>query len=384
MFSKKTTKWLLLFCLVIIAAVAAWLQYSGQLAKDNGQARTTCSSGAPLHTDLPRSESAELRKLADYETLCQGAVVDKLMIFAAMPSTEAEGVRQADDMARKLKEFSARGISPLVIFEPSLTSPTILHDISTGTYDEILGNYFASLKAQGVTDQQMGTWVLFPEANTPLWHTTNPKIYGMNVTKVATMQKRIFPASQTSLLLNSHTYPDNDAAWDHGKTGSLLPYIKDVPSGLIDSIGYQGFPYMSPANSTTSASQLEAKDFMPGHLVVEIARRLGVSRIWLNTGTFLHKYTNNPAERVELKPTQREMTLASILREAIALKEQSLKVSINLFAADKSDTAEQVDWSYWQEDAPGESQDARALDLFIRQVRANQLEFSLYDYDHSN
>ncbi|HMH69824.1 MAG TPA: hypothetical protein VK502_00325, partial [Candidatus Saccharimonadales bacterium] len=246
---------------------------------------SNCSTGRPAHSLLAKSSLSSLRALAEYEAVCHGAVTDTLMTFAAMPTTQVEARQSAKLVATTLKQFAAQKITPLVVFEPSSVQPTILAEIKSGIYDTVLEDYYAALKVEGITDAQMGTWVLFPEANTPAWHTTHPNDFAANVRKVASLQKQVFPASKVSILLNSRTYPDDDKAWNHGKLQSLVPYVADLPKGLVDSFGYQGFPSASAADASVAYSQLEAPDFLPARLAIEAAKKMAVKRIWLNTGT---------------------------------------------------------------------------------------------------
>jgi protoporphyrinogen oxidase len=182
-----------------------------------------------------------------------------------------------------------------------------------------------------------------------------------------------------SLLLNSRTYPNNDSSWSHGKLESLLPYITDLHKDHIDSIGFQGFPHMSAANATQKIEQLTTDEFLPVELITEAAKELETDTIWLNTGTFKHMYTDSDAMRVTLNIEQRKKILEDIANEAKELKGQGLATSINLFAEDKSRTLEHVDWSYLQPNAQGQHADAQVFDLFVRNLRTNDIGFSLYD-----
>lgn len=259
---------------------------------------SNCSNQESAHASLAKSSDPVLRKLSEYEQVCHGAVVDSLMFFIPMPTTNGEASQFASQTAKTLKDFSNQHIKPLVVFEPSLTSPTVIKDFKRGIYDTILKTYYQLLKTKGITDVQMGTWVLFPEANTPSWQTTEPDDFTANITKLAVMQKDAFPSSKISILLNSQTYQDNDTQWSNGKLVSLLPYISNIPKGLIDSFGYQGFPDAPPANTPNNdASQLSIQNFLPAGLASNAATQLGVSVIWLNTGTFKRTHTDSPATR---------------------------------------------------------------------------------------
>jgi len=349
-------------------------------AFSNTLSPTNCSNGKPVHPGLAHSTEPSLAKLAEYETVCHGSVVDRLMLFAAMPTTLEEARQQASHMASQLHALAAADIAPLVVFEPPLNDLAVLQVIHTGAYDAALQTYFNALKGADITDRQMGTWVVFPEANTPIWNTTSAELFRQNVTKVARMQKNVFPSSKVSLMLNSRSYPSADTSWNHGELRDLAPYVTTLPHGLIDNFGLQGFPFASPANTSDRTTQLNAPDFLPARLVISAAIRLGIHDIWFNTGTFGRRYTDDPAAQITLTPSQRQTTLDSILAEVETTKNAGFSVSVNLFAADKSADTEHTDWSYWPVGQMASSSATTTFDAFVRKLRQQGIGLSLYDY----
>ena len=374
------TKKILLFITAVILGISIALfalvtfgevrTYGDQVAKD-------CGNGKPAHTQLIKSAHPALKKLAQYEHLCKGAVVDQLMVFLPMPTTSAEATSFADDAAGTLREFSKHGIAPLVLFEPSQTIPTVLRDMRSGHYDDILKQYYQRLHSHSVTSSQMGTWVLFPEANTPVWGNTDPDLFQANVTKVATLQKQYFPTSNISILLNSRSHPSDDSDWNKGQVTSLVPYLDHLPKGLLDSFGYQGFPSQSAANAATLYSSLQPGEYLPVAIAQQAVDTLGVSKVWLNTGTYATMYASQPSQIVHQSPQQRRVALQGVLDQALAIRRAA--VSVNIFAEDKSDTAEAVDWSYWHGRTADQSPDTRVLTDFIATLQQKKVGFSLYD-----
>lgn len=339
---------------------------------------SNCSNGTAAHTSFAESDISSLRTLAEYEAVCHGAVTHTLMVFAAMPTTQSEAQYSARMMAATLKKFAAKNIEPLVVFEPSMARPNVLSEIKHGVYDATLKTYYDTLKTERITSALMGTWVLFPEANTPSWHTTHPDDFVVNVRKVGQMQKRVFPASKVSILLSGRTYPDDDSAWNHGELKSLVPYVTGLPKGLVDSIGYQGFPSASAANAPIPYSQLDARDFLPATIIIEAMKKLAIKNVWLNTGTFTRMYTDDPVAEIRLTASQRDMILQGVLMQAQLLKARHFHVSVNLFAADKSQSDEHTDWSYWQPGKATASADTTVFDMFVRRLRQNEIGFMLY------
>ncbi len=345
----------------------------------NGSAPHTCRNQRKADSSLTASANPTLRKLAEYEQVCQGSIVDELMTFAGMPRTPAEAIDSASHTATILQEFAAHNITPLVVFEPTITPSIRLTDIHHGIYDESIQLFFATLKQKGITDQQMGTWVLFPEANTPIWNTTDPHDFSENVKKVGMFQKNVFPDSKISILLNSRTYPNHDVAWEHGVLKSLGPYIVNLPPGLVDRFGYQGFPSISEADAPQQYKLTNGRDFLPAKIASDAAKELGVKDIWVNTGTFSRIYTDDPQSEVRMSANERREILAGVLDQVALLRPTSTNLSINLFAEDKSLMREHTDWSYWHKDTIGKGDDTDVFMWFVHQLRSKEINFSLYD-----
>lgn len=337
-----------------------------------------CSDQTPL-TGLAESLDPHLKKLAEYQEVCGSFATDKLMLFSAMPATADEAITMAKQMAGTLKEFSGRGVQPLVIVEPSSSQGQIsFTQLKAGVYDTFLTSYFQTLRAEGVTDNQMGTWVPLPEANLPYWQRedTTPADFGLIVSKYLTTMKTVFPKAQGSVLLNSATYESTDFNWAEGDYQSLLPYVNSIQPGLVDSFGLQGFPWATVADQT-GPGIFDAAEFLNATLAKEAAARLGVKTIWLNSGSFGRKYTLDQSKTVTISAGKRKDILAGILTEADKLKNQGFSVSINLFAEDKSNDAEATDWSYWSS-KDNLQPDAAVFVEFANRTKENGIGLSLF------
>lgn len=336
-----------------------------------------CAS-APAHKGLSKSADRQLQKLAEYEQLCGGIAANELMTFAPMPTTYAEATTFANTLAKQLKEFSRFSISPLVVFEPSAARPAILAELRAGRYDGVLAGYYKALQQAGIHDAHMGTWVLFPEGNTPAWRTTDSGEFAANVTALARLQKQYFPTSRVSVLLDSHSYPSNDTDWSDGKMTSLVPYIKNIPHGLVDRFGLQGFPWVAPGDNAAVA-RLKTNDYLPAGLAKEVAEYLGIREVWLNTGTFRRMHAGMAGE-VTMDARARGTLLAGVAQAAKALADQSFHVRVNVFSENKAKVAEGVDWSYWQTGGVhADGSHADVLDMFLRTLRLGNIGVSLYD-----
>jgi len=340
--------------------------------------RTAGCSDFPARTPgLATAPSSELQKLAQYEQVCNGRLTQRSSFFVPTPATTVQAQEYANDVVNDLKTYAQYGIAPLVFMEPDTATGDNLDLVQyqNGAYDAALDTYFAAIKAAGVTDAMMGMWVMLPEGNMPSWTSVDPSVFAADVTKVAGFQKKYFPASQTTILLDSETYPSADS-WNGGAYISLLPYVQGIPKGLLDSFGLQGFPWSPPANQS-GPSLSDPKTYLRVDFAAAAARTLGVSNIWLNTGTFSRAYTNNAAERVADSATQRQAMLGGVVVQAQTLQAQGFTVSVHIFAQDKSVTTEAIDWSYWK--IPGDAADTSVFTTFVHDIANSHITLWLFD-----
>lgn len=338
---------------------------------------STCSTEAPLN--LNGASSTALQTLAVYQEACHSRATSTMMIFTSMPANQTQAVEYAKADAATLKDFAAHGVRPLVIAEPSDKNGNNL-DYATfadGGFNNQITTYFETLKQQGVTDEQLGVWNPFPEANLPYWNNNQPQYFAPAVNNYLGILKQKFPSAHTSVMLNSATYNTNDFSWANGEYDSLLPFVKGITPGLVEYAGLQGFPWMSPQGG--NGAIVNAAEFLSPDLLKEMADSLGTKKIWFNTGTFGAKYTLDPAQTVTMTPERRKAVMATINNQAIALQKDGYTVAVNIFAQDKSKTAEATNWSYWAAGKPFTSPSAAVLTDFISQLNQENISFWLFD-----
>lgn len=337
--------------------------------------------GRAVQTGLQKAVTPELRKLYEYQHVCHSLPFRTVMIFVDMPETFESAKEHAHEVAQTLREFASFGIIPLVIVEPTdegtLLSLALLTD---ATYRDILAIYFQTLREEGIHDEDMGIWVPFPEANTPYlsYGSMNPKDFSTAVNIYLSSLKHAFPGAQKSILLNAASYEEGVSNWNDGKFVSLLPYVSGIEKGLVDSVGIQGFPWVPPKNSLDTPL-LKAQEFLKVPLILEATKTLGISKIWLNTGTFSEVYTQTKTATVALNAEERESILLSVLEEAQRARDEGYSVSINVFAEDKSATIEGTNWSYFND--PHEESNPHRLVLmrFLRAADRAGIAVSLFD-----
>ena len=342
-------------------------------------ATTSCKPNTTASKKYAISQSPMIQKYAEYVALCGEGTAKRLMFFAGMPGAVGDIPEMTQDMAVALKTFAAVGLAPLVIVEPIANNQKIdLQTIKEGTYNSLFDQYFAALKQKGITDAQMGMWVPFPENNLPEWGNVDPDTFAANVTTYVGYQKKYFPASQASIMLDPMTYKPTASGFDDGSYISLSPWVKNIPKGLINSFGMQGFPWASAANDASHETNESADVFLPSGLAAEAAKLLGVSKIWLNTGTFSDRYTDSASAKIHRSAAQRLQTFTTTARQVALLQAKGFSVSVNLFNQDKSNADEAVNWSYWPAGQPGAA-DSNVFISFTDVLRKNGIDLWLFD-----
>lgn len=351
---------------------------STEATRSGSTANTICTTDHPIHQPLASANSPYLQKLAQYEQVCGSGIVEKVSFFVSTPTTIVEAHEYARGVAIQLREFAAYGISPVIFFEPTTSNGLAdMQKYREGGYDAALNAYFATLKADGITDVMMGTWVPLPEGNLPIWDSVKPDDFVACVTKAISYQKKHFPNSSASILLDTDTY-DTSGSWVGGQAVSLLPYVIGIPDGLIDSFGLQGLPWSAPANKG-GATNGTVRQYLRTELAAEAARAIGVEMIWLNTGTFSVKYPNEPDQRIAVTAAQRQEQLLGVIDAVKSLQSLNFAVAVHLFAEDKSTTDEAADWSYWPNGKAATSSSTIVFQTFVRDLRAADVPLWLSD-----
>jgi hypothetical protein len=298
------------------------------------------------HKDLGKSKDPGLKAVAALEKKT-GYRIESNMLFAGMPRNPEEATAQADEMAARLKEYANRGVKPVVVMEPTYADGAKLIDtkkISDAKHQEqfhqTMDVYFGELRTNpaGLTDEQMGTWVPFPEPNIPEWAggNTDPGVFKKNFTVVSQNLKAHFRDAKASVMLDSATYANND--WNNPDYGSeaLKRYVSGIPEGLIDSVGFQGFPFSKNDNPNT---------FLNAQPAAELAEAAHTKNIWLNTGSYGSIYNEQTKKREAADTLQRAETLVAESKTAATLQQAGFNVSVNIFAAPAS-SPDAPDWSY--------------------------------------
>jgi len=336
-----------------------------------------CQKEKPL-TNL-RTDDAQLRKLDEYQVVCNSFVSNRMMFFTSFPQDTKTALELSSQVANKLKAFKQSGVTPIVVVEPYIKSGAMSYqEYLRGTYDPAVGVFFNALAAEGVTEGMMGIWVPFPESNTPSWNNkdTEPGDFGLVVNKYLGALKKQFPKAEGSILLNATTYEPTDTEYENGDYISLVPYIQNIDKKLVSSIGIQGFPWVSRATAQRREI-FRAAEFLQVDRAIEAAQELRTRDIWFNTGSFASKYTLNPKEQVDIAPADRKAILEGILEELKRVRtfqQNEYRVFVNIFAEDKSKKQEATNWSYFMNEDNKE-----VFRDFVTQLKTANINLAIYD-----
>jgi hypothetical protein len=345
-FASKQSKLLLIVLVSVVLILTAWVYNSQNSNSLPIITRDNCSNKSKLiNLDTTNPYMA---KLDSYQSLCSSLAFDSMMIFTFMPQDAEAMDQEVKNLSGKLATFKQAGVKPIIVLEPTSEEGLLnFYDFELGKYDQSLRSLFGQLQAKGVTSDMMDNIIPFPEPNIPTWDRNNssPSGYAKNFNKTITILREFYPEARGTILLNTKTYATDDRNWASGQVTSLKPYITKLDPNLVKSIGLQGFPWHSP-NNQKAFDEKEASKFLPLKLIEELSTELSNKSIVLNTGTFYTKYTKNQEETIKVTPAKRKEILDSILIESKTLINKGYQVHINLFAEDKSKTAEDTDWSY--------------------------------------
>jgi hypothetical protein len=333
-----------------------------------------CSNQAKIN--LGNSSSTFLKQLKKYQEICGSKAADKFMVFTQIPSTTNSVQPLVNEIVAVLKEFSSYGITPVIIAEPSDGDIQLsFKDFAKGVFNPVLDKYFAAIKNAGISNEQMGIWVPFPEANIPVWNSigSTPSDFGLLINNYSTSLKKYFPTTQISVLMNYTSFDPSDKQYSNPKIANFDEYLKNIKPGTVNSFGMQGFPWVEP-NKSTNVSVSDPQVFLQSANAIKAANQLGVNTIWFNSGTIASKYTQSSNMRVNIKASDRQLINNNKINLFNQVKNAGYKVWVNEFVEDKSNTAEQTNFSYLQT-----AQDQAVFKDFAKKLSDNGISLSLFD-----
>lgn len=310
----------------------------------------------PVYSGSASSSDVNIAKVNSYKALTGVDTAKKVVYFMPMPTTVAEADALAADTVVKLRNISNAGMTPVVYMEPTRIAggQVALTQIAAGQYQSALVRMFDRVKVAGITSAQMGTWIAYPEINTPAWDRTGfqPAMFGAMINGFASALHSSFSGAKAGILLDGFSYSVSAMTWDNGLAVSWMPYLEKISAGSVDTVGLQAYWLPSGDFASLFAVITGSTYVMDTNLVKEAVGKLGASDVLIQTGTpktvnvtWLNKVTTVDA-------ATRSGVLASIASGAIALEDSNLAVTVSLFTENKYST-EGKDWSYRAEDKTG-------------------------------
>lgn len=365
--------------LVVIALTAEIVTYQltgHHLFQSKTEGAVRMDAKQCTNTKLPARSTTndpQLKTLAEYEAACQSVFLDELMLFTTMPNSTESALQMADTMTARLREFDTFGVRPIVIMEPDSEWGLIdFHEYATGFYDQWIREYFERLKANGIKDEQLGIWVPFPEPQQPTWNNnSNPDDFAQSINRHFTTLRSVFPKATTAILLDSQT-------GEEGRASQVLAYTRLINEGLVDYAGLQGFPWHPTVEGDERQSVTSASIFAPASLLEGVAKTLGTKKVFINTGTYRHKKADSGGFAA-VTTAERQATLDSIYDEVAKLQKDKYEVLVNVFAENKLDVKEGVDWSYWQPGQYAQSGHTSLFTDFVHKLKASGARVGIYD-----
>ena len=305
-----------------------------------------CNSQTPY--SIESSNNRHLRKLRQYQNICRSKVSSSLMIFSPTPTSLESAIDLSLDLFNNLKDFSKYGIEPLIILEPSDIEGNNLNfrQLATGKYNPNLVQMFQNLLKLGLKPQDIGTIVLLPEANTPIWdwNGAKPSVFGDVFNQQAMAIRSVIPKAKLSIMLNSSSYEPSDTDWNTPIPRSFLEYTRNIKPEYIDSVGIQGFGWINKKNQSPTRKILDPRAYINQNLITEVATYFGTQKIWINTGSFIQKY-NKPEERQIISNTELLTQTQQLAELTSSIKSKGYQVSVNYFLEDKTNSSEATNWS---------------------------------------
>lgn len=353
-------------------------EIAGEVEKQSGL--NFCNSMEKIE-GLSNSQSNNLKKLAQYQELCDSFVSNKMMFFSSFTSSRSTAERIGERIGNEILEYQKFGIVPIIVLEPADDAGYVsLRAIAEGEYQNEIEFMFKKILDTGVDPQLEQIWIPYPEINTPTWNKQGFSVgdFGKMIRDFDWAMKVASPNSKMGILLNSKSYNNPGAKWENGEYASFGPYLEKIPQGSVDFLVVQGFPWTSGADQQEEISLLDPHDFIKPDLIVEAAKKLEVGEIWINTGTFRKIYADDSKKEKQMSAEARKQILTAIINVGREIKDKGFLTRIHLFAQDKSTDKEAVDWSY---SLGTKNEHEKALFDFIWGVYDSGLEFSVFDYE---
>lgn len=290
--------------------------------------------------------------LTKYNQMAGGDFASSIMVFTSTPVGSQEVEAVATRIADKINELSKSNLKALIVVEPISASQGKLNftDIALGKYNTDFGNLFVALKAKGVTDANIGNWIVWPEPNQPDRYWNKPgfdsSMFGEMFNNFASQLKSAFPSAEVTILMDTKSYDPSDYDYANGKAVSWSPYLARVKKNLVTTIGIQGFTWYAKDGSD---EMTDPKQYLPSNLLIDAAQQLGIKKVLVNTGQ-AKAYKSNSGI-TQIPDVKRRRINNEVAAQILKISNNGLEVTANFFVENKINTGEGIDFSYPPEDS---------------------------------
>lgn len=262
------------------------------------------------------------------------------MFFLHMPTDTESAKAQAAETAATLKDLAQSGSKPYIVMEPSSPSgdKLDLRKLPVGAF----ASFLKGLKEAGVSDDQLGTLVVCPEPNEPIWGKggMDPELYKHNVTSLGAQLKHVFPDAKLGILLNSTSYADADWSGADKSAAAITQYTDGLQG--VDELCFQG-------NAWSNDTPKDLRNYLNADVAMAAAASLGGPKtvaLRFETATYATQVNPDTQAAETMDAGTRRQVLAQALAEVRKAKDAGYDATLQVFAENKAATDEQTDWSY--------------------------------------
>ncbi len=332
----------------------------------------SCTQLPPRSDILSQSPQKEIRLLSDYDSLCSSQSTDSLSIFVNIPLSQLDAVSNATRLVNDINQLNSNQLYPIILFRlpPNISSKN-LSDFNSGKLDTYIDYFYSEIYKQGIDSTSLSDLFFLPLPNLPNYNdaSIDPQDFTKAYNRHTKILQKYFPNNTASILFSTSTFTTPDFSWSSPDYSPLTPYLDDIDSGTIRSLGFQGLPHPDTLN---------ANEFLNPPIVLQALESSQVNSVFFFTGTFAANHTQDPQNAIFLPPDVRQNILNDVVSIAKQYQQRNYQTTVNLYANDQTITdPNSIDWSYFGSEHTTNSLHAQVLRDFITQLQASKIRLSL-------
>ena len=333
--------------MLAITAIVAGSIITIQAARDaQGKYIKECDCDfASTNPSLPNKSAStnnQVKKIAFYDDLYERPLSGQAMIFASLSDVPANITSTATFIKNQIDTHKAYGVKLILILEPGVLS---FDRIAAGDFNSSFDSLHLQLKNLGVSDDDMGLVVPFPEFNLPSapnpdspwnnpnWDETN---FGLMFNNYSQSLTKYFPTAKITVLPNAKSF-NQVADGGAGRYRSFLGMFSKIDKKYVYSVGVQGFPWYYRGGPDKEENP---SNFLQTALLKEAADYLKVNNVWFNTGSVkaIIKNTGSGPYQYDVPVADRAALLTNSAIVQTELAKQGYQTMVNIFIENKITT----------------------------------------------